>query len=199
MDWNKERVEALATADVRQLRENAMLRERRSVVALCDEVLTGRPRQRTGKRSTRVHGGDRRTLVTRSKAFELRGVKLDNPRTSWGGVRTIDGALVLTVWADNIQTEGEVCRYLLWAPNTDGSRPWYDTPGGKERRTHCKLALTRDDTEALFIYGEQGRPEMAVNEASKVVGADAGRVVRFTVKQVGDEYWAEWPAQPAKA
>jgi hypothetical protein len=198
MDWSRERIASLVTEDVRQLRDNAFSRGRQAVVALCDEVLQERPKPRAGKRATRGHGGEKRTLVSRSKAFELRGVKLENPRFSWGGTRTVDGAYVLTVWADNIQTEGDTCRYLLWAPNTDGTRPWYDTPGGRERRTHCKAALQRDDTEALLIYGEQGRPDQPINEASKVVGADAGRVIRFKVKQEGDEYWAEWPSASAQ-
>ena len=197
MDWNRERIASLVTEDVRQLRDNAFSRGRQSVVAERDDVLKERPKPRMGKRATRGRDGDKRTLVSRSKAFELRGVKLENPRWSWGGTRTADGALVLTVWADNIDTDGTESRYLLWGPNVEGSRPWSDTPGGKERRAHCKAALSRDDTEGLLIYGEQSTA--AVNEASKVVGADAGRVIKFKVVQEGEEYWAQWSTEPPKA
>jgi hypothetical protein len=42
--WTKERIEALSTAEVRQLRDNADRLGEAEIVALCDEILKTRPR-----------------------------------------------------------------------------------------------------------------------------------------------------------
>jgi hypothetical protein len=192
MAWTKDRIAALKTAEIRQLRANAAkLREHR-VVSLCDEVLGNRPPKRPPRKAERQHELDGRPLVSRSKAFEMRGVKLHNPRWSWGGVRASDGTVVFTVWAGSIKTEGETRRYMLWGPNRGGARPWSDTPGGKERLQQCQLALTRGEAEGVLIYGEQRGSDLPLQKASKVTGADPNRVLRFQVRQEGDEYWAVW-------
>jgi len=42
--WTKDRIEALSTPEVRQLRDNAQRLSEEQIVALCDEVLKARPR-----------------------------------------------------------------------------------------------------------------------------------------------------------
>ena len=42
--WTRERIEALSTAEVRQLRDNAERLGESDIVALCDDVLKARPK-----------------------------------------------------------------------------------------------------------------------------------------------------------
>jgi hypothetical protein len=42
--WTKERIEALSTPEVRQLRDNADRLGEGEIVALCDEIVKARPR-----------------------------------------------------------------------------------------------------------------------------------------------------------
>ena len=42
--WTRERIEALSTAEVRQLRENAARLSEAEIVGLCDEILKARPK-----------------------------------------------------------------------------------------------------------------------------------------------------------
>src|SRR5438270_755703 len=91
-----------------------------------------RPSSRSRKRPARQHEMDGRPLVSRKKAFEMRGVTLRNPRWSWGGIRPTDGTVAFTIWASEIQTSDGIARYLLWAPNRGGDQPWSDTAGGRE-------------------------------------------------------------------
>ncbi len=42
--WTKDRIEGLATPEVRQLRDNAQRLSEEQIVGLCDEVLKTRPR-----------------------------------------------------------------------------------------------------------------------------------------------------------
>ena len=42
--WTKDRIEALSTAEVRQLRDNAERLSEAEIVGLCDEILKARPR-----------------------------------------------------------------------------------------------------------------------------------------------------------
>lgn len=42
--WTRERIEALSTAEVRQLRDNAQRLGESDIVALCDDVLKARPK-----------------------------------------------------------------------------------------------------------------------------------------------------------
>jgi hypothetical protein len=42
--WTRERIEALSTAEVRQLRANAERLSEAEIVGLCDEILKARPR-----------------------------------------------------------------------------------------------------------------------------------------------------------
>jgi hypothetical protein len=192
MTWTKERIATLKTAEVRQLRANAERLREQEVVSLCDEVLGSLPKKSASRKAKRQHELDGRPLVSRSKAFEMRGVKLRNSRWSWGGIRKSDGAVVFTLWADNIKTDGDVRRYMLWGPHRGGDRRWSDSPGGKERLEHCKVALARGEGEGMLIYGERTGGDLPLDVASKVSGADPHKVLRFKVQQEGDEYWAVW-------
>lgn len=47
--WTKERIDALTSAEVRQLRDNAERLSETDIVALCDEILKARPRGTSAK------------------------------------------------------------------------------------------------------------------------------------------------------
>ena len=80
---------------------------------------------------------------------------------------------------------------MLWAPNTDKSHPWSDTPGGKERLEHCRIALERGAAEGLLTYGKRaaaGAPPKDSGTSPDLV--DAGQVLKLTIEKRGDEFWA---------
>jgi hypothetical protein len=192
MDWTKDRIEPLSTAEVRQLRANAGALGKQDVLALCDEVLSHRPKRGGARRGERTGVGDDSHLVSRRKAFETRGVILHNVRWSWGGVRRSDGTVIMTIWADDVRTSDGTCSYLLWAPNVNGSRPWSDKPGGKERLEHCRRAVAHGAAEGLLVYGERLKGKLPEDKASTVRGTDPNTVLRFLVTQRGEEFWATW-------
>jgi len=173
--WSKEQIDRLSTPELRTLLENAKRLKEPEVAALCNELLDARPRGHPQPRRNR-HAPKASSLVTRGKAFESHGVIPRNRIWSRGGVRT-DGAVLLTVRADEVQKTGGSESYLLWAPNVDDSRPWSDTPGGKERLEHCRLALERGAAEGLLLYGKADR-------------VDPKTVLKLRVEKRGDEYWA---------
>ena len=179
--WSRERIDKLSTAELRALLVNAERLKETEVAALCNEILTARPRghapARRDKRGLPSHG-----LVTRTKAFELHGVSPRNRTWSRGGVRT-DGAVVLTLRVDEVQPAGVGKACLLWGPNVGGARPWSDSPGGQERLEHCRMALERGAAEGLLIYG------------AKTDRVDAQTVLKLQVEKRDDEYWATWIPQ----
>jgi hypothetical protein len=125
-EWTRERVERLRKPEIEQLRDNAGKLGASEVVVLCEEALRTFPKGGArGAKGTRQPKRPRR-LISRIRAFEARGVWLQDPRMSWGGVRKSDGAVVLGIWAEGIESGDGSCRYLLWAPNAGGSRPWSD-------------------------------------------------------------------------
>ena len=54
--WTKDRIEALSTPEVRQLRDNAQRLSETEIVALCDEVIKARPKTGAGSKSVKVAG-----------------------------------------------------------------------------------------------------------------------------------------------
>jgi hypothetical protein len=189
--WTIERIARLAQRDVTQLRTNAEKLGEAEVVALCDEVLLlERPHVLAAQAVRRLKAKNPR-LVTRRAAFETRGVTL-RVLSSWGGIRASDGTVVLSIWKDDIQSENGLCRYLLWAPNKNGSRPWSDKPGGRERLEHCRQACERGSAEALLVYGEPLAGHIPEDRASTVSGIDPAVVLRVEVVLRGREYWAVW-------
>jgi hypothetical protein len=191
-DWTPERLARLATVDLQQLRENAASLGANAVVALCDAALEGRPKVRAKRGGAAVVPKRARNLISRSKAFQARGVYLAEQDSSWSGVRKSDGAVVMSLWAPAIARTKGGCSQLLWGPNLDGSRPWSDTAAGQERRAHCKIALERGACEGLLVYGENFDGEPCEHNARSVHGVDPENVVSFKVEQRGQEFWAVW-------
>jgi hypothetical protein len=192
-DWTLERVAQLSKRDIEQLRLNAETLGEAEVVALCAQALKPRP-------GSKVKGGQ---LISRTKAFEARGVSLQAARSSWSGVRKSDGAVVMGLWAGAVESSNGGCNYLLWAPNVGGSRPWSDMAAGQERLEHCRLALERGGAEGLLVYGDRLDGRIPEDKARSVRGVDPEAVVHFHVEQRGEEYWAVWAAkttqEPAQA
>ena len=66
MDWTKDRIQTLTKPEVKQLRANAERLQEPEVVALCDEVLSGKAkaakaaaaRPAMGKKPKKEHQGD---------------------------------------------------------------------------------------------------------------------------------------------
>lgn len=195
-DWTKERIGQLRKQEIEQLQINAVALGANSVVALCAEVLSERPKKaRAGARAAQPL--KRRRLVSRRRAFEARGVMLQDARTSWSGVRKSDGAVVISLWADAIGSDGGACSYLLWAPNVGGSRPWSDQAAGKERLEHCKLVLNGSRAEGVLVYGEPLEGYLPEDRTRSVHGVDPEIVLQLEVERRGDEYWAVWGRKKA--
>ena len=51
--WTKERIDALSTPEVRQLRDNAQRLGESEIVVLCDDILKVRPKTGVGARTKR--------------------------------------------------------------------------------------------------------------------------------------------------
>jgi hypothetical protein len=193
-EWTSERIEQLSAQDIKQLRANAERLNEPGLAALCSGVLKSkaRPRTQAELRRNTGPGTKARKLIARAKAFEARGVWLQDARTSWGGVRKSDGVVVLALWAEAIESAEGGCRYLLWASNAAGTRPWSDTPAGRERLEHCRRAIELGRAEGLLVYGQSLEGRLPEDKAAAIHGADAEAVVLFEVEERGEEYWAVW-------
>ncbi len=196
-EWTLERISRMTAQEIKQLRDNAERLNEPAVAALCTEALSGQRRAQAKARRTASPRTKARHLVARGKAFEARGVYLQDARTSWGGVRKADGAVVLALWADAVQSAGGRCKYLLWGPNLDGARPWADTPAGLERLAHCKLAVQAGRAEGLLVYGDALEGHLPEEKAHAIRGVDPEVVLTFSVEQSGSEYWAVWGKKSA--
>lgn len=200
-EWTPERIGRMTVQEIKQLRENAERLNEPEIVQRCSEALKAvRPRARANGRPRTSPRTRARHLVARAKAFEARGVYLVDPRTSWGGVRKHDGAIVIALWADAIVSSGGACRCLLWAPNVDGSRPWSETSAGLERLSHCKRAMELGGAEGLLVYGQALDGHLPEDKAQAVHGADPEVLLAVQVERVDAQYWAVWgkkkPAAP---
>jgi hypothetical protein len=189
--WTHEKIGSLTTPEVRQLHTNAMRLQETEIASLCDTVLAERGRSRSPVRRPRAAGQSRR-LVSRSVAFGLCGVELRSRFWSRGGVRASDGAVVMALWADDVAREAGACSYLLWAENVDGSRPWSDKPGGRERLEHCERAAERGVAEGLLVYGERLEGVLPEDKALRVDGVEPGVVLSMRVEKRAQGYWAVW-------
>lgn len=188
--WTSARIARLARRDMAQLRENAAQLGDEKVVALCDHALLSAPKEPGRDVARRLKASGVR-LVARRSAFEARGVTLQD-LSSWGGIRSTDGTVVLSIWKDAIQSDHGVCRYLLWAPNEKGARPWSDTPAGEERLEHCRQACKRGGAEALLVYGEPLAGHIPEEKAATISGVDAVIVLQVEVVLRDRQYWALW-------
>jgi len=190
--WTLARIRELSAQEIEQLRDNAERLNEPEVLEHCRSALesAGARRRALPRKAGKLPKG--RRLIARSRAFEARGVFLEDARASWGGVRKADGRVVLALWADAIEVADGACRYLLWAPNVDGSRPWSDTPAGKERLRHCELAVELGGAEGLLVHGERLASHLPEEKAHAIHGVDAETVVAFQVERVGAAFWASW-------
>jgi hypothetical protein len=192
MNWTEQRVKQLSRAEVVQLQANATRLEEPELAALCAEVLKGMPARGHGSSGAAAPRKDQKRLIARTKAFEARGVWLQDARSSWSGVRKSDGMVILALWAKAVESRDGGCCCLLWAPNSDGARPWSDTAAGRERLEHCKAALERGSAEALLVHGESLEDRLPEDRARTVHGVDPDTVVSIRVERRGNEYWAAW-------
>ena len=190
--WTRERLDQLSRQELVNLQANAQRLGEQELATLCAALLEERPRRGAPSAAvvTRLKG--RPKLMPRTRAFEARGVWLYDPRTSWSGVRKADGTVVMALWQPAVKSRDGGCRCLLWAPNADGARPWSDSPAGRERLEHCKLAMERQGAEGLLVYGQPLEGRLPEDRASTVLGIDAETVIRFQVEMRGTEYWACW-------
>jgi hypothetical protein len=196
--WTRERVSSLSAPEIKQLRANAERLNEPELAKLCGEVLKESPRTRQAVREKTGSGTRARRLIARVKAFEARGVFLQDSR-DWCGVRKADGAVVMALWADAVELIDGACRYLLWAPNVDGVRPWSDKPAGRERLVHCKRAVELGSAEGLLVYGQGITGQLPEDKAYAIHGVDAETVLSFRVEAVGNEFWAVWGQKAAAA
>lgn len=196
--WTIEKIAALTTPEVRQLRANAERLQEDDIAALCAQVLGDRPRGLAAPRApAKKKRADGRRLVSRSLAFGMTGVSLANRFWSRGGVRSTDGGVVMALWADDVRRAEGACSYLLWAPNLEGARPWSDKPGGQERLEHCRKALERGSAEGLLVFGTRLEGTLPDEKALNVDGADGDSLLAMSVEKRGEEYWATWGGKPA--
>lgn len=197
-EWTVARIGELSIQEIKQLLENAERLDEPTLVERCRAALRGaRSSHRQvapGKSGARTKA---RHLIARVKAFEARGVFLQDARSSWSGVRKADGQVVMALWADAVVSAEGTCRYLLWAPNVDSSRPWSDKPAGKERLEHCKRAAELGGAEGLLVYGLALAGHLPEDKAHAIHGVDAETLLTFKVEQVGAEYWAAWGKKAA--
>ena len=197
-EWTIARISDLSVEEIKRLRDNAERLEEPALVERCEAALKeSRSTARTRGKSAAATKA--RRLIGRVKAFEARGVFLQDTRTSWGGIRKSDGAVVLALWAAAIESADGGCRYLLWAPNLGGSRPWSDSAPGRERLEHCRRAVELGTAEGLLVYGQALAAHLPEEKSYAIHGVDAETVVTFRVAKRGDEFWAEWGKSPRRS
>jgi hypothetical protein len=182
--WDQEKIDTLSTLELRQLLANAEQLNEPEVAALCNAALDARPRGRAAVRKTRPNGA--RRLVARGKAFEAHGIALRNRSWSRGGVRPEDGVVVLAIPYEEVQKAEGLNSHRLWAPNTDGTQAWSDSPGGQERLEHCRTALDSGAAEGMLVYAK-------TEGNTSASGVDVENILKLKVEQRGEEFWATWP------
>jgi hypothetical protein len=198
-DWPRERLEQLGKEAIEQLRANAERLGEADLAVLCATVLKERRKTATPRNAAGLPRSNARKLVSRGKAFEMRGIWLSDERTSWSGVRKVDGGVVFALWAGSVTQLATSCECLLWAPNVESSSPWSDTPAGAERLAHCKLALQKASAEGLLVYGEALDGFLPQERARTIQGVDWESALRFSVEKRGEEYWAVWGTKVKRA
>ena len=197
-EWTVARIGELSIQEIRQLLDNAERLDEPALADRCRAALRGaRSSHRQLAQGKPVARTKARQLIARIKAFEARGVYLTDARTSWSGVRKADGKVVMALWSDAVETTEGTCRYLLWAPNVDGSRPWSDKAAGRERLEHCKRAVELGGAEGLLVYGVGLVAYLPEDKAKAIHGVDAETVLSFQVERIGEEFWAKWGKKAA--
>lgn len=190
--WSREQLDKLSTLELRALLDNAERLKEAEVASICNELLDSRPHGRPAVRREKV-AGPRRRLVARGKAFEMHGIVPGNRVWSRGGIRATNGAtgtVVFVLRADEVKKTEGTDSYLLWAPNIDNSHPWSDTPGGKERLEHCRIALESGVAEGLLVYGKPAAAAPVKSNGAATDPVDAEHVLNLRIEKRGEEYWA---------
>ena len=184
--WSKEQLDKLTTPEVRALMANAERLNETEVAALCNDILTARPR---GHAPARRHRDAplARTLVSRGKAFRMNGVNLHSRTWSRGGVRD-DGAVLFAVRVEDVQHAEGTSSCVLWAPDASDA----DSPAAHERLEHCRKALERGAAEGLMTYGKRAPGAVPDGKTDKTDRMDAATVLKLSVELRGAEYWATW-------
>lgn len=190
-DWTPERLERLGREELANLQANAERLGETELAASCGQLLMDRPKRESARNAVLPNKAQHK-LVPRSSAFGARGVWLQDPRTSWSGIRKGDGMVVIALWRAAVQSINGRCACLLWSPNKDGARPWSDSAAGKERLEHCKLAMEHGVAEGLLVHGETLEGRLPEDRARTVLGIDPHIVIRFRVEIRGTEYWGTW-------
>ena len=193
-EWTSDRIAQLSAQDIKQFRADAERLNEPDLAALCSGVLKGkaRPRAQAGSRQSRAPSTRARKLIARTKAVRGTWRMAAGPAHESGGVRKADGAVVMALWAEAVESAEGGCRYLLWATNRAGTRPWSDTPAGRERLEHCKRAIELGRAEGLLVYGNRLEGRLPEDKAAAIHGADAETVLQFEVEERDQEYWAVW-------
>lgn len=193
VQWTRERLDQLGRQELLNLQGNATRLGETELASLCELLLRNGPRRGPASSGAVPRMKGRHKLLARSRAFGARGVWLQDPRTSWSGIRKVDGMVVIALWQASVQAIDGGCVCLLWSPNSDGVRPWSDSAAGRERLEHCKLALERGAAEGLLVYGAPLEGHLPEDRARTVLGIDAETVIHFRVELRGaGEYWACW-------
>ena len=199
--WSAERIQALTTPELRQLHANAQRLQEGDVEALCAQALSLRGRSALARKPTirKKRRTDGRRLISRSQAFGMRGVTLANRFWSRSGL-TKTGDVVFAFFNGDVRHEaGGASNCMLWAPNTGGTRPWSDSPGGQERLAHCKKAVERGRAEGLQVFGTPLEGTLPEEKMQSVDGADADSVLDIRVEKRGDQFWASWGGKTTAA
>jgi hypothetical protein len=197
VEWTMERVAKLERDEIEQLRNNALGLGKPEIAALCDAALLKCVKPRRSAAPARSAGA--RRLVSRATAFETRGVYLESAQGSWGGIRKSDGTVVMGLWADAVKSRNGGCACLLWAPNTDGSRPWSDSTCGRERLRQCELVMEGAAAEGLLVFGEALEGHVPEEKARSVHGVDPQSFISFKIEKRAGQYWAVWGKRAARA
>lgn len=196
--WTEERIAALSAEEVRRLRANALRLGDATVADRCASVLARRPRAASNdhERAPSMRAALERRLVSRSVAFGTNGIVLANRFWSRSGIAR-DGTVVFAVWATDVIRDRQGARCLLWAPNVEGSRPWSDKPGGRERLEHCRRACASPGgaASAFLVYGQRLGGVQPEDRAASVAGIDTGSLSALRVEKRSEEYWAVWDAR----
>jgi hypothetical protein len=190
--WPRERIAQLSRQEVLHLQANAVRLGEAALAEICAAVLKTLPTRGPSSSGASVPRKAGLKLIPRTRAFQARGVFLQDPRSSWSGVRRSDGAVVFALWSQAIESKDGGCSYLLWSPNKDGSRPWYESAAGTERREHCVAAVAKGLAEGLLVHGEAFTDRLPEERARTVLGIDPETVIALRVEKRGAEFWAIW-------
>lgn len=190
--WTAERLSQLTRPELLQLQANAERLAEPELAQRCGAALKDMPARGPASSGALARRKSDPRLVSRAKAFEARGVHLQDPRTSWSAIRKSDGMVVFALWANAVLVRDGECACLLWTPNVEGGRPWSDSAAGRERLEHCKAAAQRGAAEGLLVHGDALEGRLPEDRARSIHGVNPETVIQLRVEAKEGEYWALW-------